>query len=199
VALAEVIQRLPKNIYWEQIHKVAEPSFDQTVPAPDYVKPNAYCLHDGMVCIREEDHLRQLTDLPVETRSRVRAMIQVRDAVRGCLRSQLDGSNDEQVADARFQLNLAYDRFVSRFGPINLRANQRVFDGDPDLPLLLSLEDYDDETKVASKATIFRERTIFHRQPVNSVGTAKEALLVTLNECGCVDLDHMAALLNKPA
>ncbi|HLX69418.1 MAG TPA: hypothetical protein VKV04_07310 [Verrucomicrobiae bacterium] len=199
VALAEAIQRLPQKIYWEQIHKVAEPGFDQTVPAPDYVKPNAYCLQDGMVCIREEEHLRQLTDLPVETRSRIRAMIQVRDAVRGCLRSQLDGSNDEHVADARFQLNLAYDRFVSRFGPINLRANQRAFDGDPDLPLLLSLEDYDDETRVAVKAAIFRERTIFHRQPVNSVGTAKEALLVTLNECGRVDLDHMAALLNKPA
>jgi N12 class adenine-specific DNA methylase len=81
---------------------------------------------------------------------------------------------------------------------VNLRANQRAFDGDPDLPLLLSLENYNDETKRATKATIFTERTIHHRQPVESVGTPKEALLVTLNEHGCVDLDHMADLLNKP-
>ena len=54
------------------------------------------------------------------------------------------------------------------------------FDGDPDLPLLLSLENYNDETKRATKATIFRERTIHHRQPVESVGTPKEALLVSL-------------------
>ncbi|PYJ92970.1 MAG: hypothetical protein DME23_26750, partial [Verrucomicrobia bacterium] len=100
--------------------------------------------------------------------------------------------------EARFQLNLAYDRFVSRFGPVNLRANQRAFDGDPDLPLLLSLENYDDEAKRATKATIFRERTIHRRQPVQAVNSPKEALLVSLNEDGRVDLDHMAGLLNKP-
>lgn len=88
--------------------------------------------------------------------------------------------------------------FWSRFRPINLRANQRAFDGDPDLPLLLSLEHYNDETKRATKATIFTERTIHHRQPIESVSSPKEALLVSLNERGRVDLDHMAALLNKP-
>ncbi len=151
-----------------------------------------------MVCIREENVLRPLNDLPSETRSRIRGLIQVRDAVRSCLRSQLDGSSEEQVAEARFQLNLSYDRFSSRFGPVTLRANQRAFDGDPDLPLLLSLEDYDDETKTAKKATIFRERTIHHRKPVESVSEPKEALLVSLNERGRVDLDRMSELLGKP-
>jgi N12 class adenine-specific DNA methylase len=151
-----------------------------------------------MVCIREENVLRPLTDLPSETRSRIRGLIQVRDAVRGCLRSQIDGSPEDQVVEARQQLNHAYDRFVARFGPVNLRANQRAFDGDPDLPLLLSLENYNDETKRAAKATIFQERTVNHRQPVEAVGAPKEALLVSLNESGCVDLDHMAGLLNKP-
>lgn len=197
-ALAEAIEKLPQKIYESQSHQVAQPTLEQTIPAPDYVKPNAYCLHEGMVCIREETVLRPLNDLPSETRSRIRGLIQVRDAVRACLRSQLDGSTEEQVVDTRFQLNLAYDRFSSRFGPINLRANQRAFDGDPDLPLLLSLESYDDETKTAKKATIFRERTIHHRQPVESVSGPKEALLVSLNERGRVDLDHMAALLGKP-
>ena len=74
-------------------------------PAPDFVKPNAYCIHDGLVCIREENVLRRLTDLPGERRSRIRGLIQVRDAVRSCLRSQLDGSGEEQVIDARSQLN----------------------------------------------------------------------------------------------
>ena len=59
------------------------------------------------------------------------------------------------------------------------------------------MENYNDETKRATKATIFTERTIHHRQPVESVGTPNEALLVTLNEHGCVDLDHMADLLTK--
>ncbi len=198
-ALAEAVERLPQDIYEARAQQVAEPTLDQTIPAPDFVKPNAYCLHDGMACIREEDVLRPLTDLPSETRSRIRHLIPVRDAVRACLRSQMDGSDDAQVVEARQQLNHAYGMFVGRFGPINLRANQRAFDGDPDLPLLLSLEHYNDETKRATKATIFTERTIHHRKPAESASEPKEALLVSLNEQGRVDLDHMAGLLNKPA
>ncbi len=197
-ALTQAIERFPQGVYQAHAHQLAEPTIEETIPAPDFVKPNAFCLHEGIVCIREENVLRPLNDLPSETRSRIRGMVQVRDAVRDCLRSQVDGSGEEHVLETRQQLNLTYDRFTARFGPINLRANQRAFDGDPDLPLLLSLENYNDETKRATKATIFTERTIHHRQPVESVGTPKEALLVALNECGCVDLDRMAGLLNKP-
>ena len=160
--------------------------------------PIAYTKTGGM-CINDDGVLQPLDDLPVETRSRIRRLIEVRDAVRGCLRSQLDGSNEEAVADARFQLNLVYDRFIARFGSINAPINQRAFFGDPDLPLLLSLEHYNDETKVAKKAAIFRERTIHHKQAIESAGTPKEALLVTLNEKGRVDLDHMVFLLARPA
>lgn len=197
-ALGAAVPELPAGVYRAQRIEVVEPSQGQTIPAPDYVKPNAFCLHEGIVCIREENVLCPLNELPSETRSRIRGMIQVRDAVRDSLRSQVDGSLEERVVEARQQLTITYDRFTARFGPLNLRANQRAFDGDPDLPLLLSLENYNDETKRATKATIFTERTIHHRQLVESAGTPKEALLVTLNECGCVDLDRMAGLLNKP-
>ena len=197
-ALAQAIEQLPQGIYQSQAHKISEPTLEETIPAPDFVKPNSYCLHDGMVCIREDDVLRPLTDMPNDLRARIRHLIPVRDAVRDCLRSQMDGSAEEHIVEMRQQLNLVYDRFVARFGPVNARANQRAFDGDPDLPLLLSLENYNDETQRATKATIFHERTIHYGQPVESVGTPKEALLVTLNEHGRVDLDHMADLLNKP-
>jgi N12 class adenine-specific DNA methylase len=196
--LAQAIEQLPQNIYQAENQKTAARVLDVNIPAPDYIKPNAFCLHeDGRVCIREDDKLRPLDDMPVETRSRIRRMIGVRDAVRGCLRSQLDGSPEIAVVEARFQLNLAYDRFVSRFGPINARVNQNAFDGDPDLPLLLSLEHYDEENSVATKAAVFHERTIHHKQAVESAGTPKEALLITLNEKGRVDLDHMARLLDR--
>ena len=199
-ALAEAVERLPQNIYESQAQAIAGQSFDAGIPAPDFIKPNAFCVHeDGRVCIREEDALRPLDDLPAETRSRIRRLIEVRDAVRVCLRSQLDGSSESQVIEAREQLNLAYDRFVSRFGPVNARVNQNAFDGDPDFPLLLSLEHYDEEMNLAVKASIFHERTIHHKQPIESVASPKEALLVSLNEKGCVDLEHMSGLLARPA
>ena len=198
-ALAQTVSRLPQNIYEVQTQSIAKKAFDPAIPAPDYIKPNAYCVHeDGRLCLNEDGVLHPLDNLPVETRSRIRRLIEVRDAVRDCMRSQLDGSGDGQVVEAREQLNFAYDRFVSRFGPINAPINQRAFHGDPDLPLLLSLENYDEETSRAVKASIFRERTIHHKQPVESVGSPKEALLVSLNEKGRVDLAHMADLLGKP-
>ena len=198
-ALAQAVEGLPQNIYEVQSRPVTARISGLNIPAPDFVKPNAFCVHeDGRVCIRQDDTLRPLDDVPVETRSRIRRLIEVRDAVRVCLRSQLDGSSEAQVIEAREKLNLAYDRFLSRFGPINARVNQNAFDGDPDLPLLLSLEHYDDETGVAVKAAIFRERTIHDKKPIESVGSPKEALLVTLNEKGRVDLDHMARLLDQP-
>jgi N12 class adenine-specific DNA methylase len=197
-ALAQAVERLPQNIYEAEKQEVVKTNSNLNIPAPDFVKPNAFCVHgDGRVCIREDDTLRPLDDMPVETRSRIRRLIDVRDAVRVCLRSQLDGSSEGQVIEAREKLNLAYDRFLARFGPINARVNQNAFDGDPDLPLLLSLEHYDEETNVAVKASIFRERTIHQKQPIESVETPKEALLVSLNEKGRVDLEHMAGLLDQ--
>jgi len=105
----------------------------------------------------------------------------------------------KRVIETREKLNHAYDRFIARFGPINATVNQRAFHGDPDLPLLLSLENYEEETSRAVKASVFRERTIHHKQPIQSVGSPKEALLVSLNEKGRVDLEHMASLLARPA
>ena len=132
-ALAQAVARLPQNIYVAEAkiesQLVAQP---QVVPAPDHIKPNAYCVHeDGRLCLNEDGVLCPLDDLPVETRSRIRRLIDVRDAVRDCLRSQLDGSGEEQVLNAREKLNHAYDRFVSRFGYISVQVNQRAFRWQP--------------------------------------------------------------------
>ena len=198
-ALAQAVTRLPQNIYEVQTQSTFEKTFDPAIPAPEDIKPNAYCVHeDGRLCLNEDGVLRPLDDLAADTRSRIRRLIDVRNALRDCMRSQLDGRGEPQIVETRERLNFAYNRFVSRFGPINAPPNQRAFHGDPDLPLLLSLEHYDEETKVAVKAAIFRERTIHHKQPIESVGSPKEALLVSLNEKGRVDLDHMASLLARP-
>jgi N12 class adenine-specific DNA methylase len=177
-ALAEAVKQSSAKTFTRL--KISEPAprvSDVNIPAPDYIKPNAFCVHeDGRVCIREDDKLRPLDDMAVETRSRIRRLIEVRDAVRVCLRSQLDGSSEEQVVEARDRLNLAYDRFLSRFGPINAHVNQCAFDGDPDLPLLLSLEHYDDERSIATKASIFHERTIHDKKPIESVGTPERGV-----------------------
>ena len=194
-ALEEAVGSLPQNIYRTQKRAVTPPTLDQTFPAPDHVKPNAFVMVHDDVAVRVGDSLKTLPGLPAETKVRIRRLIRVRDAVRECLRNQLNGTSDADIVAARELLNQAYDSFVARYGPISSRPNTRAFDGDPDLPLLLSLEVYDEETKRATKTAIFCERTIHHQKPVESVETPKEALVVSLNEKGRVDLEHMSGLL----
>jgi N12 class adenine-specific DNA methylase len=104
-------------------------------------------------------------------------MIQVRDAVRQCLRTQLEDADEDEIKLARAQLNQAYDRFVARNGPVSDRVNALAFRGDPDLPLLFSLENYDSETNKAVKTAIFRERTIQKQKPITSANRPKKPSL----------------------
>ena len=200
-ALTAAVAALPSGICQaltaEQSAKVR-----RAIPAPPGVKPNAYVLTEeggGGVARREGDELILLTDVSVQTARRIRRMIHVRDAVRECLRTQVENRNDNEVAAARFRLNQDYDYFAGQFGPISDTINVRTFAGDPDLPLLLSLENYHEDTNTATKTAIFHERTIQPRVPVTQAAGAKEALLVTLSEKGRVDLEHIGRLLGKPA
>ena len=197
-ALAEAVRHLPQNIY-EPIQRPNVATAEQTIFAPGHVKPNAYTIHDDEIAIREGDKLVPLQHLPVQTKLRIRGMIKVRDAVRQCLRTQLEDADDDAIQLARAQLNQAYDRFTARFGPVSDRVNALAFRGDPDLPLLFSLENYDSETNKAVKTAIFRERTIQKQKPKTSAESPKEAVILSLNEKGRVDLQHMASLLRRPA
>lgn len=196
--LAEVIKKLPPNIY-EAINQPLEISTQQqSILAPGHIKPNAYTIHDDDIAVRQGDKLVPLPHLPVQTKLRIRGMIRIRDAVRECLRTQLEDAPEDEIQLARTLLNGTYDRFISRYGPVSDRVNGSAFQGDPDLPLLFSLENYDSEKKAATKTAIFRERTIQRQKPMVSANTAKEALLFCLNEKGRVDLKHIEKLLHRP-
>jgi N12 class adenine-specific DNA methylase len=197
-ALHEAIAELPQGIYQDREQTNAPRNVvEEAILAPEYVKENAFTIHEGIIAVRTGATLTPVANLPDETARRIRGLMTVRDAVREALRTQLENHDDEAIITARQQLNFRYDHFVSRFGAINDSANRRAFRGDPDLPLLCSLEEYNDETKKAVKTTIFRERTIHKTQAVRAAETAQDALVLTLNEVGRVDFAMMEALLSK--
>jgi N12 class adenine-specific DNA methylase len=197
-ALAEAVAALPRGIYRSAERSASEPTNRETIIAPDDVKENAFTLHDGVIAIRTGSTLTPIANLPDETARRIRGLIRVRGAVREVLRTQLIDSTENEIVEARRQLNSFYDHFVSRFGAINDSPNRRAFRGDPDLPLLCSLEDYDNDTKRAAKAAIFRERTIQQPQRRQVAESAHDALVLSLNETGRVDFPRMGALLSRP-
>ncbi len=197
-ALAEAVATLPHGIY-RAVERNTATADTERIAAPTELKENAFTVIDGAIAIRTGATLTTVANLPDETARRIRGLIKVREAVREVLRTQLDNRSEDEVLDARRQLNLTYDSFVARFGALNERANRRAFRGDPDAPLLCSLEDYNDDTKLAAKTAIFRERTIQQTQRPSATASPHDALIFSLNETGRVDLARMEALLGKPA
>src|SRR5207245_7827172 len=131
---------------------------------------------------------------------------------RRVLQSQNDGWPDADRSEARRELNWAYDRFDSIYGPINKTTfgetasgrlirrmpNLVKFREDPDAMLVMSLEEYDEATGKAAKAAIMTKDVVGKNPPVTSVRSAEEGLLVSLDQHGTVDLPFIAALYGKP-
>ncbi|HZI32883.1 MAG TPA: hypothetical protein VFF11_11115, partial [Candidatus Binatia bacterium] len=109
-ALADAVKQLPANIYQPINRSEGLDAADQSIPAPGDVKPNAYTIYEDEIAIREGNELIPLPHLPGQTKLRIRGLIQVRDAVRQCLRTQLNDADEDDIKLARLQLNQTYDR-----------------------------------------------------------------------------------------
>jgi N12 class adenine-specific DNA methylase len=198
-SLAHAVSRMPAAVYSvAQKQSAARRSGDDQIPSVGTVKEGGLAEHDGQIVVRRGDELKPLS-LPAATSARIRGMLQLRDAVREVFRTQLQDAPEQAITEARRHLNGSYDSFVSRFGPLNSVQNVRAFAGDPDQPLLLSLEEFNPDTKAATKTAIFDRRTLERYRPVERVETATEALLVSLNETGEISWPRMEALTGKPA
>lgn len=197
--LNEAIKRLPEGVFRSRPGPRPPSRLEQTFAAPEEVKPNAYALVNGQVARREGDVMRIVAGLSAVATQRIRGLIRLRDCVRRCLQVQLDDSLESEIVVAREQLNQAYDHFIGKFGFLSERANTSAFRGDPDLPLLLSLEHFDATTRSATKAAIFHERTLQPPREPERVDSPKDALVLSLSERGAVDLDYMGQLLRHPA
>ena len=143
---------------------------------------------------------------------RTGSLIRLDATVRRVLQSQNEGWPEKDRNDARRELNWAYERFTSVYGPINKTTfgetkdgtairrmpNIALFKQDPDAMLVMSLEDYDEVTGKAAKAAIMSRDVVGKIPPITHVRSAEEGLLVSLNQHGTVDLPFIATLYGKP-
>jgi N12 class adenine-specific DNA methylase len=147
------------------------------------------------------------------TGKRLASLIGLRDRARRVLESQNDGWPEADRNEARRELNRAYDRFVAAYGPVNKTTfseaasegsmvrrmpNLVKFREDPDAMLVMALEDYDELTGKARKATIMEKDVVGKNPPVTTVLTAEEGLLVSLDQRGGIDLPFIRDLYGKP-
>lgn len=159
---------------------------------------------------------RYKRDLP-----ELRRLIELRDAARTVLDIQVGAGSDDDLAAAQGVLDDCYRSYLRLYGPINryrtartgrvdhetgeeimrrLRPRMGGFRDDPEWPLVAALEVFDDETQEARPAAIFSERVVSPPVQRHGVDSASEALAVTLDETGTVDLDRIAELVGvEPA
>ncbi|AEB85650.1 DEAD/DEAH box helicase [Alicycliphilus denitrificans] len=195
-ALAERIALLPSGVY-TPAKPVVLASVRAAVPAEPGARPGSFRVHHGRVHRVEGAELVDLHDsLNATQRVRIAGMCAIRDHARALLDAQLAQDGDEGLAQLRAMLNGTYDRYVSRHGCLSTRANALAFRRDPDYPLLLSLEHYDEESDTARKAALFTQRTLRRVSAPTAVAEPTEALAASVQWRGRVDPGYMARLLS---
>ena len=152
--------------------------------------------------------------------SELAALCDLRDTAVGLLDAQAQNLDDAGSLALQAELNDRYDRYVAKFGPLNRfrlvrtgrtdpvtgadlyrRMNPAMggFDVDPDFRTILALEDFDPDSQTATKAAIFTRRLLAPAATRYGADTADDALAVSLDETGRVDIDRIAELLDLDA
>jgi len=140
-------------------------------------------------------------------KKRVRDLIGLANAVKELIAAERSDAKD--IEAKRKKLNRLYDAHVKKFGLLHSQGTKLVFEGDPEYPLLLSLErGYERAVSPkrakqlgtkprkarADKADIFTKRVNLPYREITRVDDADSALKVSLNQRGKVDVDYMAQL-----
>lgn len=130
---------------------------------------------------------------------RMASMLRLRDQAERLLAVERDpDTTDDAVAQGIRELDEAYDRFTASYGRLNSKENLRVFDpnnSDPSLNQLYTLEKTGSDG-FESKGDMLSKRVVTPMPPMpEHVGEPVEALAVSLDRVGHVDLDLIGHLL----
>ena len=195
--LSEQLHEAVQNIHGEYTEReIEEAERSDILPADPDVRNYSFTLVDGEVYYREGGIMvRQ--DVSTAMTERIKGLMELRDCTRRLIQLQTEDASDAEIAAEQQHLNQLYDAYTAKHGLISSRENKRAFSDDSSYYLLCSLEILDEDGKLERKADMFTRRTIQPRRPVEHTETAAEALAVSLNELGRVDMEYMSRLCGK--
>ena len=195
-ALAEVIQHLPQSFY---ANPEIPPEQERETEVDYNVKPFCYKTERGKLYQRVGDEVVEQTvpKAPKDAYQRICGMIGLRESLHHILDIQIAGCSDEVLQSEQQKLNAQYDLFVRRYGNLNSQTNSKLFKDDGDSALLFACEDVDEQTKTVTKADVFFKRTIRPYVVPTSTDDPFEALQISKNERGKVDIAYIEELTGK--
>ena len=195
-ALSEAIQNLPQELY---LNPKTPPQIELAKPEEFDVKPFCYKAVNGKLFMRVWDHMEEqrIPSYPQDAYDRIEKMIELREELHSILKLQTDGCSDEVLRYAQSRLNRKYDSFVQQYGNLNSQTNARLFKDDGDSALLFTCEDVDKDTGKVKKSDVFSKRTIRPYTVPTNTDDSFEALQISKNERGEVDLSYIEELTSK--
>ena len=169
-----------------------EEKTEDIIEADPDVKNYTYTFVDGKLYYRENSVMYR-KEVSATAEERIRFMDEIRSITRQLIFIQTEGCSSEELAAQQKLLNDKYDAYVKKYGPLTGRGSSQAFRDDADYPLLCSLEVVDEDGKV-EKADMFYKQTIRAKNQVERVETAVEALNVSVNEFGAVNIPFMLSI-----
>ena len=176
---------------FERVADEAEQT-EEVIPADLDVRNYTYTFFEGKLYYRENSEMVK-KEVSQTAEERIRCLDEIRQITRELIDIQMDGCSEEELSDKQRLLNVKYDAFVKQYGAITSKANRIAFRDDSDYPLLCSLEEVNEDGEV-KKADMFYKQTIKAKTVIDRVETAVEALNVSVNEFGYVNLAYMLSI-----
>ena len=127
--------------------------------------------------------------------NRVRAMLPIRKAMKQVIDWQIQGMKESDLAQARAELQKAYDDFTKKFGRLNTKENDFLTE-DIDGYTLRSLEKWKDG-KFVGLSDIFTKNTIKPALDLSKAKTPQEAISLSLAEYGEINSAFMEDVLGE--
>jgi len=195
--LNDAVNSLPQNIISDYIvsEEKAKPQEDMDNLGDIHQLPTgSYFTRHGNVYQKASE-----TDKPIKisgkNKEKLLFLTKIKENAQMLFASQRAGDT-KTAKESLAKLNIVYDKFYKKYGAINEKKND-VFKDDPAVFLLYSLEKYDNEKKTAEKTALFKGVTFAKETPVEQTDSIEEALIVSLNLFGVVDVGHIAKMMDK--
>lgn len=195
-------------------------------PRPVFAQAGPDHVPEGVLRARPDGTFSRVTrgmeephEVPEAQREELRHLLKLRDTAMALVAAEAaSGDDTPEMRRLREDLNRLYDAYVERWGPVSrftekrrapkkgedegedlvirTRPPQGGFRIDPYSATVRALEHYDPVSGQARKTDIFHRRTITPRTPRTRADSPADALAITMDQFGEVDLAHIAELLD---
>ncbi|MEN6624504.1 MAG: helicase-related protein [Smithella sp.] len=222
--IAERMRQVIKDKFPVGIYQVAPKAASKTQKATNTTKlksgkskpsgsaklitSNIQDVEDGNLFIDETDNQPYLRvvdfedgkiPLPKNAKvEKVNGIIRIKNTLNRQYELETGDNNESEIEANRKELLSAYNDFITTFGRLNDKNNAPLIKKDINGFNILSLENVDRDTKnVVSTADIFKKRVILPKVLIESAEDINDAISISYNEFGHVNIQRVAQLLSS--